>query len=55
MSSLQSDVRLYVRKARKTRGQILSFEEFNAKFKTDLPVNEFSSKHQKIDEQSYKS
>ena len=37
MSTLQSDVRLYVRKARKMRGKPLSFAEFNKKYSTQLP------------------
>jgi len=37
MNTLQSDVRLYVRKARKTRGIPLTFSEFNSKYKTKLP------------------
>jgi hypothetical protein len=37
MNTLQSDVRLYVRKARKTRGIPISFAEFNIKYKTKLP------------------
>lgn len=37
MNTLQSDVRLYVRKARKTRGIPLTFAEFNTKYKTKLP------------------
>ena len=37
MNTLQSDVRLYVRKARKTRGTPLNFTEFNSKYKTKLP------------------
>ena len=37
MNSLQSDVRLYVRKARKTRGVPMTFSEFNNKWNTKLP------------------
>lgn len=37
MNSLQTDVRLYVRKARKSRGTPLNFNEFNAKYQTKLP------------------
>lgn len=37
MNTLQSDVRLYVRKARKTHGTPMSFSEFNQKYQTKLP------------------
>lgn len=38
MSVLQNDVRMFTRVARKTRGNLLSVEEFNQKYKTKLPT-----------------
>ena len=38
--TLQNDVKNYVRKARKTRSQLLSFEDYNAKYHTNLPTGD---------------
>ena len=39
MTKLQQDVRHYVRVARKTKGQLKKFDEFNMAYKTELPTN----------------
>lgn len=39
MNKLQEDVRRYVRIARKTKGQLKSFHEFNSIHKTSLPTS----------------
>ena len=39
MTKLQQDVRHYVRVARKTKGQLKKFDEFNLAYKTKLPTN----------------
>lgn len=39
MTRLQQDVRHYVRVARKTKGQLKKFDEFNLAYKTKLPTN----------------
>lgn len=39
MTRLQQDVRHYVRVARKTKGQLKKFDEFNIAYKTELPTN----------------
>lgn len=38
--TLQNDVKNYVRKARKTKTQLMSFGEYNAKYNTNLPTSE---------------
>ena len=38
MTRLQQDVRHYVRVARKTKGQLKKFDEFNMAYKTELPT-----------------
>ena len=53
MSTLQNDIRLYVRKARKQKGT-LSFESFNEKLDTNLPIDENSLFHQQKFEKSVK-
>lgn len=42
MTRLQQDVRQYVRVARKTKGQLKKFSEFNAIYNTSLPINDES-------------
>lgn len=44
MNQLQQDVSLYVRVARKTRGQLQSFKAFNEKFNTNIPECETAFK-----------
>ena len=40
MTTISESCRQYVRKARKTRNQLLSFSDFNVKYKTNLPTDE---------------
>lgn len=42
MSVLQNDVRMFTRVARKTRGNLLSVEDFNKKYNTNLPLTKES-------------
>jgi len=42
MNKLQQDVRQYVRVARKTKGQIKNFKEFNSQYNTEIPITEAS-------------
>ena len=53
--TLQNDVKNYVRKARKIRGQILSFEDYNSKYHTNLPTGDNARVAFQIFETSLKS
>ena len=44
MASINDSIRQYVRKARKTRGSLMSFSEFNVKYNTNLPLDEAATK-----------
>ncbi len=53
MAKLEDSVRQYVRKARRSRNTLLTFNEFNAKYQTNLPVDDAAMEQFNLFKTSY--